>query len=118
MKICSKTYQITQFKIFFSGKHVPESLANAWLRHLRWRPAPHMLGSLGKSCIRPWTTTKKSYLKRCARRIHAGRQLIACSTLYVYALQNLFRGQKITKIAAQHTMKYNPWTLFSNTMCP
>ena len=28
-----------------------------------------------------------------------------CSTLYVYALQNLFRGQKMTKIAAQHILK-------------
>ena len=41
-------------------------------------------------------------------RIHPGRQLIVCSTLYmyVYALQNLFRGQKMTKIVAQHILKY------------
>ena len=29
----------------------------------------------------------------CARRIHSGRQLIVCSTLNVYALQNLLGGK-------------------------
>ena len=48
--------------------------------------------------------------------IHPGRQLIVCSTLYVYALQNLFRGQKMTKIVAQHILKCITWALFSNTM--
>ena len=42
----------------------------------------------------------------------------ACSTLYVYALQNLFRGQKMTKMVAQHILKCITWALFSNTMCP
>ena len=42
----------------------------------------------------------------------------ACSTLYVYALQNLFRGQKMTKMVAQHILKCITWALFSNNMCP
>ena len=49
-------------------------------------------------------------------RIHPGRQLIVCSTLYVYALQNLFKGQKMTKIVAQHILKCITWALFSNSM--
>ena len=32
-------------------------LANAWLRHPS--QAPKKVGPLGKSCIRPWTTTEK-----------------------------------------------------------
>ena len=40
------------------------------------------------------------------------------NTLYIYALQNLFRGQKMTKIVAQHILKCITWALFSNTMCP
>ena len=35
-------------------------------------------------------------------------------TLYVYALQNLFRGQKMTNILAQHLLKCNEWALLSN----
>ena len=46
--------------------------------------------------------------------------VIVYSTLYmyVYALQNLFRGQKMTKIVAQHILKCITWALFLNTMCP
>ena len=49
-----------------------------------------------------------------------GRQLIVCSALYVYALQNLFRGQKMTKIVTQHILKCirSTWALLSNIMCP
>ena len=32
-------------------------------------------------------------LKGCAGKIHSGRQLIVCSTLNVYALQNLLGGK-------------------------
>ena len=71
-------------------------------------PSPQKVGPLCKSYIHPWTTVLlRIYLMRCARRIHAGKQLIVCSTLYVYALQNLLTGQKMTKIAAQHILKCN-----------
>ena len=64
-------------------------------------------------------TILRNYLKRCARRIHAGRQLIMCSTLYVCALQNLFRGQNMTKMVAQLTypeMQYMG-TVFKYYVC-
>ena len=64
MKICSKTHQIAPFKKIFSGKHAPE-------------PPSKCLAT-----------------PRVASRFTACRQLIVCSTLYVYALQNLFRGAK------------------------
>ena len=41
--------------------------------------------------------TPMNYYCEIYLRIHPGRQLIVYSTLYVYALQNLFRGQKMTK---------------------
>ena len=68
----------------------------------------------------PWQIlhTPMNYYSEIYLRIHPGRQLIVCSTLYVYALQNLFRGQKMTKIVAQHILKCITWALFSNTMCP
>ena len=43
-------------------------------------------------------------LRNLFEEMHSGRQLFVCSTLYVYALQNLFRGQKI-KIVAHHILK-------------
>ena len=65
MKISSKTHQIAPFKIFW-GKHAPNPLANAWLPHVlqaalrhATRPAPQKVAHLGKSYVRPWTTTKK-----------------------------------------------------------
>ena len=57
----------------------------------------------------PWQIlhTPMNYYWEIYLRIHPGRQLIVCSTLYVYTLQNLFMGQKMTKIVAQHILKYN-----------
>ena len=55
MKICSKTHQIAPLKYFFSGKHAPNPLANAWLRHASQTPPPpkkKIDAPLGKSCIR------------------------------------------------------------------
>ena len=70
----------------------------------------------------PWQIlhTPMNYYWEIYLRIHPGRQLIVCSTLYmyVYALQNLFKGQEMTKIVAQHILKCITWALFSNTMCP
>ena len=44
-------------QIFF-GKACPRTpLVNAWLRDAL--QAPKKLAPLGKSCIRPWTTTEK-----------------------------------------------------------
>ena len=57
MKICSKTHQIAPFKNYFSGKHAPNPLANAWLRHAS--QVLKKLATFGKSCIRPCTTTAK-----------------------------------------------------------
>ena len=56
-------------------------------------------------------------LLRNLLRIHPGRQMIVCSTLYVYALQNLFKGQKMTKIVAQHILKCIVFKYYV-TMCP
>ena len=51
MKICSKTHQIAPFKKNW-GEACPRTpLAN--------RKPPKKVGPLGKSCIRPWTTTEK-----------------------------------------------------------
>ena len=44
-KICSKTHQIVPFKKNYSEKQASQ--------------APQKVGHLGKSCIRPWTTTEK-----------------------------------------------------------
>ena len=114
MKICSKTHQIAQFKIF-SGEACPRTpLANAWLRHASQSP------TLPKKIVGLVPMANPAYahelLLRNYLRIYPGRQLIVCSTLYVYALQNLFRGQKMTKIVAQHVLKCITWALFSNTM--
>ena len=64
MKICSKTQQITQFKKISRGNMPPNPPANAWLRHesqsgVQLTESPKSWAPLGKSCIRPWTTTKK-----------------------------------------------------------
>ena len=100
----------------FSRRSMPQTpLANDWLRHAS--QASQKVGPLGKSCIRPWTTTEKS-IRGNALVESTLAQLIVCSTLYVYALHNLFRGQKMTKIVAQHILKCITWALFSNTMCP
>ena len=67
-------------------------LANAWLPHASQAPPPkkNKIGGL------PWQIlhTPMNYYRGIYLRIHPGRQLIVCNTLYVYALQNLFRGQK------------------------
>ena len=108
-------------KFFFSGKHAPEPPpppgANAWHSHAsQAHPPPKQNKIVGP----PWQIlqTPMNYYWEIYLRIHPGRQLIVCSTLYVYALQNLFRWQKMTKIVAQHILKCITWALFSNTMCP
>ena len=42
---------------FFRGSMPPNPIANAWLRHAS--QTSQKGGPLGKSCIRPWTTTEK-----------------------------------------------------------
>ena len=105
MKICSKTHQIAPFKKNF-GEACPRTpLANAWLRHASHATPPpkKIVGPPCQILHMPMNYYWEIYL-----RIHPGRQLIVCSTLYVYALQNLFKGQKLTKIVAQHPeMHYN-----------
>ena len=66
MKLCSKTHQITPFKKISCRSMPPNPLANAWLRHASQvacnSPSPQKVPPpLGKSCIRPWTTTKKLF---------------------------------------------------------
>ena len=71
-------------------------LAIAGLRHASQAASRHATRRAPQSRVPPLANPAcahrlllKIYLRRCARRIHAGRQLILCSTLYVYALQNL-----------------------------
>ena len=67
MKICSKTHQIAPFKKKYREACPRTHLTNSWLRHASQavsrhatRPAPQKVDPLGKSCIRPWTVTKKN----------------------------------------------------------
>ena len=97
----------------FSGEACPRTpLANAWIRHASQAPLPP------KNSWPPFANPAYAHelLLRNLFENHPGRQLIVCSTLYVYALQNLFRGQKMTKIVAQHILKCITWALFSYTM--
>ena len=102
MKIWTKTHQIALFKTIFSGKHAPrphsKSLATPRCKQLcgmqLTQQTPKKLGlPWQKPCIYAYGLLLRYLLEEIARRIHAGRQLIVCSTLYVYALQNLFRGK-------------------------
>ena len=93
MKICSKSH----LKFFF-GEACPRTpLTNALLRHASQaaprhatRPAPKKLGT-------PWQiihTPMEIYLRRGARRMHAGRQFIVCSALYMFMHYKKFLGGK------------------------
>ena len=106
MKICSKTHQIAPLN-FFRGSMPPNSLVASplTLPNNSWPPLAN-------------PAYAHELLLRIFLRIHPGRQLIVCSALYVYALQNLFTGQKMSKIVAQHILKCFTWALFSNIMCP
>ena len=114
MKICSKTQQIAPIKLFFRGsvppnppsKRVATPRVTSSPPNNSWPPLANtayahelLLRSLFENP--PWQTVDCVY-----------------STLYVYALQHLFRGQKMTKIVAQHILKCITWALFSNSMCP
>ena len=102
---------------FFFGKACSRTpLANARLIHASQAPIPPPPNNSWPPLANP--TYAHELLLRNLLRIHPGRQLIVCSTLYVYALQNLFWGQKMTKIVAQHILKCITGALFSNTMCP
>ena len=70
----------------------PNPLANAWLRHASQAPPPKKK----KISWPPWQIlhAPMNYYSEIYLRIHAGRQLIVCSTLYVYALQIFLRGKK------------------------
>ena len=98
MKICSITHQIEPFKKITREACTRTLLANAWLRHASQAASRHATRPAFKKLdTRPWQiihTPMEIYLRRCARRIHAGIQFIVCSTLYVYALQNFCRRQK------------------------
>ena len=65
IKICSKTHQIAPFKKIFLGSMPPNSpskrLATPYIarRFAECTRLAPKLGPPGKSCIRPWTTTKK-----------------------------------------------------------
>ena len=76
-------------------------LANAWLRHASQVPPPKKI--VGP----PWQIlhTPMNYYWEMYLRIHPGRQLVVCSTLYVYALQNLFRCKKWLK--SKHNISWN-----------
>ena len=107
--------QNAPFKKKISGKHAPEPPSKRMATPDVASPPPPK-----KNCWPPLANPAYAHelLLKNYLRIHPGRQLIVCSTLYVYALENLFGGQKMTKIVAQHIMKGITWALFSNTMCP
>ena len=80
-------------------KHAPEPPSKRLiivvhaLRHTTCS-APQKVGPPWQILHTPMDYYQEIYLRRCARRIHSGKQLIVCITLYVYALQGLFKGQK------------------------
>ena len=112
-KYAPKRTRLHHSKFFWGGTMPQTPLANAWLRRALQAhpPTKKIVGP-------PWQIlhTPMNYYWEIYLRIYPGRQLIVCSTLYVYALQNLFNGQKMTKIVAQHILKCITWALFSNTM--
>ena len=114
MKICFKTHQIAPFKKVFRWTMPPNPPSKRMATPRVASPPPLPKKIVGP----PWQIlhTPMNYYWEIYLRIHPGRQLIVCSTLYVYALQNLFNGQKMTKIVAQHILKCITWALFSNTM--
>ena len=78
-------------------------LANAWLHHASQVASRHATRPAQKKLPPPWQILHtpmdyyyEIYLRRCARRIHSGRQLIVCSTLYVYRpISRVVIGQKV-----------------------
>ena len=97
----------------FRGSMPPNPLANAWLCHTSQLPPPPPKKKNWPPALANPAYAHELYYSEIYLRIHHDRQLIVCSTLYVYALQNLFRGQKMTKIVAQHILKCITWALFS-----
>ena len=104
MKICSKTHQIAPFKKFFSVKHAPKpppppNKRMATPRVTRRFAAchspspPESSPPLANPAYAHGLLLSNIFEGICARRIHSGRQLIVCSTLNVYALQNLLGGK-------------------------
>ena len=68
MKICFKTHQIAPFKIFLGESYASEppkqtcgyATGRKPLHSMQLAQLPKKVGRpLDKSCIRPWTTTKK-----------------------------------------------------------
>ena len=98
------------------GSMPPNLLPNPWLRHASQAAPPP---KKKKNSWPPLTNPAYAHelLLKNLLRIHPGRQMIVCSTLYVYALQNLFKGQKMTKIVAQHILKCIVFKYYV-TMCP
>ena len=94
-KYAPKRTKLRHYNFVF-GEACPQTLlANAWLRHASQAPPPKKkIKIIGP----PWQIlhTPMNYYWEIYLRIHPGRQLIVWSTLYVYALQNLFRVQKMT----------------------
>ena len=98
------------------GETCPQTpLTNAWLRHASQATHPPK-----KNSCPPLANPAYAHelLKHLFENPPWQTVDCACSTLYVYALQNLFRGQKMTKMVAQHILKCITWALFSNNMCP
>ena len=89
MEICFKTHQITPFKKI----ELPSKLLATPRVARRFAACHPPSPPPWRILYTPMDYYKEIYLKRCARRIHADRQLIVCSTLYVYVMQNLFRGK-------------------------
>ena len=112
-KYAPKRTKLRHSKIFFRGSMPPNPPSKRMATPRVTSPPPQ------KKIVGPHLQilhTPMNYYWEIYLKIHPGKQLIVCSTLYVYALQNLFRGQIMTKIVAQHILKCITWALFSNTM--
>ena len=68
-----------------SGKHAPKPPSKRMATPRVASPPPKKKNS--------WPPLANPAYAQIYLRIHPGRQLIVCSTLYVYALQNFFKGQ-------------------------
>ena len=94
-KYAPKRTRLHHWKFFFRGS-MPSNPPSKRMATPRVASPPH---PPKKIVGPPWQIlhTPMNYYWEIYLRLHPGRQLIVCSTLYVYALQNLFKGQKWLK---------------------
>ena len=74
----------------------PNPLANAWLRHASHAASRHATCPASQK-VAPPPLANPAYARGLllrTRRIHTGRQLIVCSTLYMFMHYKMFLGAK------------------------